>query len=57
MFDILKNCINQSVEISNFPKWKKISKRTNITPVFKKDDFFDKLNYRPVSHKQNNEKL
>ena len=48
-FNILKNCINQSVETSNFLDWKTISKTTNITPVFKKDDSLDKLNYRPVS--------
>ena len=49
IFNILKNCINQSVETFNFPDWKTVSKTTNITPVFKKDDSFDKLKYRPIS--------
>ena len=35
IFDILKNCINQSIETSNFPD---CLKTDNITSVFKKDD-------------------
>ena len=46
MFDILKNCINQTIEIFNFLD---CLKPPNITPVFKKDYPLDKLNYRPVS--------
>lgn len=46
IFDIFKNCINQSNETYNFPD---CLKAANITPIFKKDDPLDKLNYRPVS--------
>ena len=45
VFDILKNCINQSIETPNFPD---CLKTANITPVFKKNDPLDKLNYRAV---------
>ena len=45
IFDILKNCMNQSIETSNFSDW---LKAFNITPVFKKDDPLGKLNYKPV---------
>ena len=46
IFDILKNCINQSVETFNFPD---CLKRANITPVFKKDNPLENLNHRLVS--------
>ena len=46
IFDILKNCINQSIETYNFSDRLKTA---NITPLFKKDDPLDKLNYIPVS--------
>ena len=45
--DILKNCIKQSIETSNFPD---CLKTLNITPGFKMDDPLDKLDYRPVSN-------
>ena len=47
IFDISKNCINQSIETSNFPD---CLKTLNITPGFKMDDPLEKLNYRPVSN-------
>ena len=46
IFNILKNCIYESTETSNFPDFLKTA---NITPVFKKDDALDKLNYGLVS--------
>ena len=46
ILDILKNCINQSIETFNFLD---CLKPVNITPVFKKDVPLDKLTYRPVS--------
>ena len=46
IFDILKNCINQSTETSNFHD---CLKTADMIPVYKKDDSLDKLNYRPVS--------
>ena len=45
ILDILKNCINQSIETFNFLD---CLKPVNITPVFKKDVPLDKLTYRPV---------
>ena len=46
IFDILKNCMNQSVETSNFPD---CLKTANITLISKKNDPLNKLNYRPIS--------
>ena len=46
IFDILKNCINQSIETSNFPDCLKMA---NITPFFKNDSSLDKLSFRSVS--------
>ena len=45
-FDVLTNCINKSVETGYFPDSLKLA---NVAPVFKKEDLFDKCNYRPVS--------
>ena len=45
-FDVLTNCINKSIETEYFPDSLKLA---NVTPVFKKEDPFDKSNYRPVS--------
>ena len=45
-FDILTNCINKSIETGYFPDSLKLA---NVSPVFKKEDPFDKSNYRPVS--------
>ena len=44
IFDILENCINQSIETSNFLDYLKMA---NITAVFNKGDPIEKLNYRP----------
>ena len=45
IFDILKNCIIQTIETSNFTD---CLKTANITPVFKKYVPLDKLHYIPV---------
>lgn len=45
-FEILTNCINQSINTSYFPD---CLKTANITPVFKKDEPLKKLNYKRVS--------
>ena len=46
-FETLKNCVNQSRKITGeFPGSLKLR---NLTPTNKKDDLFDKSNYRPVS--------
>ena len=45
-FDVFTNSINKSVETGYFPDSLKLA---NVTPVFKKEDPFDKSNYRPVS--------
>ena len=45
-FDVLSNCINKSIETEYFPDSLKL---VNVAPVFKKEDSFDKSNYRPVS--------
>ena len=45
-FDVLTYCINKSIETGDFPDSLKLA---NIPPVFKKEDPFDKSNYRPVS--------
>ena len=44
-FEILTNCINQSID-TYFPD---CLKTANITPVFKKDEPLEKLNYKCVS--------
>ena len=45
-FECLKNCINHSIEETGiFPSSLKLGDKT---PIFKKDDSFDKSNYRPV---------
>ena len=44
-FECLKNCINHPFEETEiFPSSLKLG---NINPIFKKDDPFDKSNYRP----------
>ena len=46
-FETLKNCVNQSLKTTGeFPGSLKLR---NLTPTNKKDDPFDKSNYRPVS--------
>ena len=45
-FDVLTNCINKSIETGYFPDSLKL---VNVAPVVKKEDSFDKSNYRPVS--------
>ena len=42
---MLTTYVNQSIDTSNFPDYLKTA---NITPVFKKDDPLDKLNFRPA---------
>ena len=44
-FEILTSCINKSIEIGCFPD---SLKEENINSIFKKDDFLDKSNYRPI---------
>ena len=45
--DTLKNCINHSLKTTGeFPASLKLG---NLTPIYKKDDPFDKSNYRSVS--------
>ena len=45
-FECLKNSINHSIEETGiFPSSLKLGDKT---PIFKKDDSFDKSNYRPV---------
>ena len=47
MFEFLKNCINHSIEGTGvFPSNIKLG---NLTPIFKKDDPSDKLNYKAVT--------
>ena len=46
-FECLKNCINHSIEETGI--FLSSLKLRNITPIFKKDDPLEKLNYRPVS--------
>ena len=45
-FEILTNCINNSIETGYFSD---SLKKANITPIFKKDDLLDKSTCRPVS--------
>ena len=45
-FDVLTNCINKSIETGYFADSLKLA---NVAPVFKKEDPFDKSNYKPVS--------
>ena len=45
-FDVFTNSINKSVETGYFPDSLKLA---NVTPVFKKEEPFDKSNYRLVS--------
>ena len=45
-FEVLTNCINKSIRTGYFPDSLKLG---NVASVFKKEDPFDKSNYRPVS--------
>ena len=45
-FDVFTNSINKSIETGCFPDSLKLA---NVAPVFKKEDPFDKSNYRLVS--------
>ena len=45
-FDELTECVNYTLKNGKFPD---SLKNANITPVYKKDDPTDKVNYRPVS--------
>ena len=45
-FDELTECVNYTLKNGKFPD---SLKNANITPVHKKDDPTDKVNYRPVS--------
>ena len=46
IFDELAECVNNTLKNEKFPHW---LKNANVTPVYKKDDLTDKVNYRPVS--------
>ena len=56
IFEISTNSINQSIDTSNFSDCLRTDtsnffdclKTVNITPVFKRDDPLDVLNYRPL---------
>ena len=55
--DVLLEIINQSIINSDFEEAMKLA---DVTPVHKKDDVTNKLNYRPVlrlSKKLSNDKL
>ena len=46
---ILCQGLNRSIEITRFPS---LMKSANTTPVFKKDDRADNVNYRPASFRK-----
>ena len=46
IFEILTNCISKFIETGSLPN---SLKEANITHIFRKDDPFDKSNYRLVS--------
>ena len=46
IFSVLIDCINKSFETGTFAD---CLKKANVTPIFKKDDPFDKENFLPLS--------